>query len=289
MRPLRLLTALVLCLVTTACLGSDVGRETVQIDGTDIDVFTYRPEGCTPRGLLFVFHGNSRNADDYADHAIGFANRACLLVLAPHFDRERFPIWRYHGGGVATRDGSLQPRENWTVPMVGELVDWGRARENAPEMPVYLFGHSAGGQFLSRVAAFGELPDVARIVIANPSTHVMPVLDEGTPFGLGGLPAGKGEDYLAAYLRQPVTIYLGGEDTGDQDLYTGPAGQRQGDNRLERGRNAYRTALKTAARRNLACNWKLVEAPGVGHSAGRMLEAPEAATAFGLPVTATAQ
>jgi pimeloyl-ACP methyl ester carboxylesterase len=153
-------------------------------------------------------------------------------------------------------------------------------------MPVYLFGHSAGGQFLSRVAAFGDLPGVARIVIANPSTHVMPNLEEAAPYGFGGLPEGEGERYLTRYLRRPVTIYLGGEDTGDENLYTAPAARRQGKNRLERGRTAYTAARTAAARSGVPCDWALVEAPGIGHDATGMLNALQAPTAFGLSIDA---
>jgi len=289
MRMLRLLTALALCLGAAACSARGIGHETARIGGADIEVFTYRPGDCAPQGLLFVFHGMSRNAEDYADHARGFADRACLLVFAPLFDAERFPVWRYHGGGIATLEGEIQPPENWTVPMAGDLIDWGRALEKAPDAPVYLFGHSAGAQFLSRVAAFGDLPDVARIVIANPSTHVMPDLSEPAPFGLGGLPEGQGERLLARYLSRPVTVYLGGEDTGGENLYAAPAAERQGRNRLERGRAAYTAAQTAAARHGLPCNWKLVEAPGVGHDATRMLDAIQAPAAFGLSVDAAAR
>ncbi|MGU7769232.1 hypothetical protein ACV229_03495 [Burkholderia sp. MR1-5-21] len=71
-----------------------------------------------------------------------------------------------------------------------------------------LLGHSAGAQFLDRVAASGA-PDAARIVIANSSTCVMPSTAE-------------------------------------------------------------------AERRGWAFGWRLVEAPGVGHDAGRMFASPGA-------------
>lgn len=286
MRIFRLLTALTLCLALGACFGRGTGQEIVQIDGRDITVFTYRPGDCENPGLLFVFHGNSRNADDYRDHAKRFADETCLLVFAPLFDRERFPNWRYHRGGIATEDGAVLPPEDWTVPMIGKLVDWARERENRPDAAVYLFGHSAGGQFLSRVAAFTEIPGVVRIVTANASSYVMPGPNEAAPYGLGGLPAGAGEEYLAAYLRQPLTIYLGAEDTGREDVHNAPPAQRQGETRLARGQSVYRTALAAAISHNLTCNWKLTVALDVGHSARHMLNAPETPLAFGLPLAA---
>ena len=57
-----------------------------------------------------------------------------------------------------TEDG-VAPRDEWTVDMVPELVSWARRREGRLDAPYYLFGHSAGGQFLSRVAAFAPPSD----------------------------------------------------------------------------------------------------------------------------------
>jgi len=60
----------------------------------------------------------------------------------------------------------------------------------------------------------------------------------------------------------------------------GQRAERQGMNRLERGRNAYYTAQDIARERGWAFNWKLVEVPGVGHSARRMFGSAQALDAL---------
>jgi hypothetical protein len=247
-------------------------------------VHTYRPSNCTEPALLFVFHGNSRSAASYLDYARPLADRACLLVFAPLFDEERFPNSAYHRGGIVDDDGVL-PREDWTVDIVADLVSWARRREGRPDAPYYLFGHSAGGQFLSRVAAFAPPPDAERIVIANASTHVLASLDEPAPYGLGDVfgPAATGQ--LRTYLALPVTIYLGTEDTEDEDLTDTVEARRQGADRLERGRAAFALARETALRNGWTFGWRLVEASGVGHSARDMLGSERADDAFGLRVS----
>ena len=280
---IRLLAACLMLALLPDCAGGGVkGSEEARVGGQVLTVYTYRPADCDPAGVLLVFHGMSRNADGYRDHAQGFAERHCLAVFAPRFDAARFSIWHYHGGGITSPEG-LQPREEWTVRLADDLLAWVRRHDGLAEIPVYLFGHSAGAQFLSRAAAFAALPGVTRIVIANPSTHVLPALEEPVPFGFAGLPQAAAERHLAAYLKQPVTIYLGREDTGRENLYDAPEAQRQGEHRLARGRAAYRRAQAAAERHGLVCNWRIVEAAGVGHAAEAMLEAPEAAAAFGLP------
>lgn len=253
------------------------------VGGAAIDVYLRHPVGCAPRGALLVFHGQRRNAADYLTYAAGLAQRHCLLLAAPELDAERFSSRRYQRGGIVRR-GLPSPRAQWASTLVAELGAWVRGQAGDPALPLWLFGHSAGGQFLSRAAAFAPVPGIARIVVANPSSHVLPSLGEAAPYGLGGVyPSAEADGALAAYLAQPLTIYLGGGDTGDDHLLDHPAARRQGANRLERGRQVYAQGKAAAARLGVAFNWTLVVAPAVGHDARAMLDAPQAPMALGLP------
>ena len=49
-----------------------------------------------------------------------------------------------------------------------------------------MIGHSAGGQFLGRLAAFTPT-EATRIVVSNASSYVFASLDIKAPFGLGGV------------------------------------------------------------------------------------------------------
>jgi hypothetical protein len=50
--------------------------------------------------------------------------------------------------------------------------------------------------------------------------------------------------------------------------------QGQGPHRLGRARNDFKLAQEIAVKENWTCNWRYVEAPGVGRSAGKMLRNP---------------
>jgi pimeloyl-ACP methyl ester carboxylesterase len=148
---------------------------------------------------------------------------------------------------------------------------------------VFLFGHSAGGQFLSRTAAYGPeaLEDVARIVIANPSGHAAPTLDAAPAYGFAGLYQGATADAAPRRrLAMPIKIFLGRRDLCDEDLVTSPTAIRQGRNRLERGRRVFADAKALAERLGWTSSWRKVEFRRVGHSAADMLSAPEAERAF---------
>ena len=267
---------------TLQAFDSGKGKVEVPAHGIDLTIFTYRPSGCAVQALLFVFHGLGRKAENMRDNAIPLGDRACLLVVAPLFDKERFPNWRYHRAGVVKR-GKVQPKDRWTAPIVDAVIAWGRRWSADPNLPTMLFGHSAGAQFLSRLAAYSPPKGAARIVIANPSAHVVPSLDEKPPYGFRGFVEGDaGEALLQTYLALPITIYLGDQDTGEKNLVKKPEASRQGANRLERGLYAFRLAWELARERGWRLNWHLVTAAGIGHSSKGMLRHASAEHALGL-------
>lgn len=272
--------ALAVLMPVAVSADEPVEQVSAEIDGRDMRIYRYHPRGCAAPSILMVFHGNGRAAKSYLDSARGIADRGCFIVYSPLFDRDRFPNWTYHRGGLV-EDGKLLPEEDWTVEMVDELMDWARAQEGLPDAPGYLFGHSAGAQFLSRVAAYALPEHVSRIILANPSSYVMPSDDEQVPYGYGGLPEPEAEDWMRDYLAAPITIYLGEEDTGAKDLTTNPPALRQGRNRLDRGERTFEAARDAAAAQGWAFNWTLVYADDVGHSARGMLGAEEMVEALG--------
>ena len=265
-----------------------VGQRTLDAAGTGIECYTYKPASYDGGALLVTLHGLNRNAAGYLAYSSPLADRHGFLVIAPRFDRERFPTWRYQAGGIARYDHppdsaplGLEPEAQWTGTILLQIVERIRAEENAPDLPYYVLGHSAGGQLLSRFAAF--VPNAAqRIVIANPSTYVWPTREAHFPYGFGGLPdALGGDEAIRRYLAMPLTIFLGATDVKrDRSLNVSEGAMRQGLNRYERGLHVFRTAREIAQTKGWAFNWRLVEAPGVGHSARRMYASPQAEAAL---------
>lgn len=268
--------------VETQARGSEYNEYSLQSDGVEIKVYTYRPVNCSQPSILFVFHGLNRKAVGVRDKAKKIASSHCLMVFAPLFDKERFPNWRYHRAGVVY-NGQVQPPSRWTAPIVKDLIDHARKLVNNQNAKVYLFGHSAGAQFLSRLFAYSPIPGISRVVISNPSVYVAPQLQENAPYGFAGVYSGPdAENKLKEYLESPISIYLGQQDTGEKYLVTGEAASRQGKNRLERGRNIFQMAQNLALSKKWNFGWKLVEVRDTGHSSGDMLQAPELVHALGI-------
>jgi pimeloyl-ACP methyl ester carboxylesterase len=164
-----------------------------------------------------------------------------------------------------------------TVDLIAPLIAWARTACGRPNLPHALVGHSAGGQFLSRVAAFAPT-DATHFVVANPSTWVLPSLHDAVPYGFGGTP--YPEKALRAYLEFPITALLGTDDIGTHNLSSEPEAVAQGINRLERGRKTFVKAQAVARAHGWRFGWKLVEVPGVGHNALEMFGSSQAAAIF---------
>ena len=277
-----LLAGLICCAATDgspAAIPLGAGQQSADVEGGPLRVFTYKPGGCVISSVLLVFHGVDRNAGSYRDDAISLGQRSCMLVLAPLFDAARFPGWRYQRGGVV-HHGVVQPASSWTVAFVPRLVAWARAREGRPDLSYALIGHSAGAQFLSRVAAYGA-SDAASIVVANPSTWVQANLGVPAPYGFANIggPA-QGEAALRRYLARPITVLLGRDDTGSRNLSRNDEAEQQGATRYERGQTVFEEAKLAARQRGWPFGWRLAVVPGVGHNARKMFASDAAFAAL---------
>lgn len=137
-----------------------------------------------------------------------------------------------------------------------------------------LFGHSAGGQILHRLALFAPSRHHGRILAANSGWYTLPTWEEAFPYGLEG--TGVADRELATAFQSRLVIFLGEEDDADEtrgSLRRTPPAMRQGGHRLARGTHFFRTARTTAKSRGLELAWKRVVVPGVGHDYRRMSEA----------------
>lgn len=241
-----------------------------------ITVFTYKPKSYRDGPLLVIFHGRTRNAEEYRDYAISLADQLNAIVAVPLFDQERYPIHVYTLGGVIEND-TVQPREKWFFPCVRSIVDELRRHEGKAALDYFLVGHSAGGQMLMRLAAIHPM-DAKRIVVANPGSDLFPRRDWEFGYGFGGLPVELSDDAaLQRYLAAPLTLYLGTADilTDQDNLDRSEGAMRQGTHRLERGRACFGFAESLARERGWKFNWRKVETAGIGHDGKGMLAAKE--------------
>ena len=262
-------------LAETGAAPKGKGQITVRTAQGSLQVFTYKPARFSSGPILFVFHGQKRNAENYRDYAIPLAEKMCAMVAAPLFDTDAYPAQSYSQGNLFDEKGRPHPRQEWSLTIALEVIRGVLAREGNPRRPYCLLGHSAGGQFVVRLAAM-EKTGAQRLVAANPGTYAFPRTDWDWPYGFGQLPSEKeGEKNLRRFLATPLTVLLGQADTNNSteagNFPATPEANRQGTNRLERGRNFFDFGQRVAQEKGWEFGWQKVEIPGVAHEGNLMI------------------
>ncbi|MBV7457093.1 alpha/beta hydrolase [Acidovorax sp. sif1233] len=248
--------------------------------GRSITLNTYRPAHATDHSpIVLVQHGVMRNGDDYRDFWMPAADEHGLVIIAPTFSNAQWPdVVSYNNGNLlATADREAHadtvpanPPGDWSYTVVTRLVDELKASGVLTTQPLYLFGHSAGGQFVHRLMSVLTPGTFAGVAAGNPGWYTLPLLELPFPEGLAGTPADTGS--LARLFAYPLTILAGDQDiaTADVHLPSEPAALRQGPHRYARALNYYATARAEAARRGLPLAWQLHTVAGIGHDGKAM-------------------
>lgn len=243
-------------------------------------VWTYRPATFTVDSpIVMVMHGKLRNAKDYREPWIPLAEKHHCLVVAPEFSEQYYPHSQgYNYGNIATRDGRPIEESKWAFTAVEHLFDHLLKSTGSRRASYYMFGHSAGSQFVHRMVFLKPSARIARAVAANAGSYTMPRDDIRYPFGLGGTKLTEAS--LAKAFGVPLVVLLGEEDTDPNDelLPRDRDAKTQGEHRFARGQTFFHAAQAAAKKLQTRFAWKLATVPGVGHD--NALMAPAAAAAL---------
>jgi poly(3-hydroxybutyrate) depolymerase len=226
---------------------------------------------------VVVVHGSHRDAQGYYEQMLAAAKEAGVaghtIVVAPWFETSedspsrgeaRWTNQAWKVGGGARKPSGLSSFE-----VMDDIVATLGDRRRFPNLThVTVTGHSAGGQFAQRYAAFGKAPSLLGWVSfnfapMNPSSYVYFDPERPNHDGTGySVPSGCAgyNDYkygldhrsgyvaglsapaaLAQYLSRTVTIIIGGGVTfgGKGELDTSCAGNAEGESWLSRGQYFY--------------------------------------------------
>ena len=242
--------------------------------GHAIRVWTYRPENLSPDSpIVFVMHGAERNARGYRDVWAEPARRHGFLLLVPEFPAGDYPGEAYQQGNLRDRAGQALPPQDWTFTLIETLFDEAKRLTANRSERYYLYGHSAGGQFVHRLVLFMPQARYARAIAANPGYYTFPTTQTRYPYGLKDTPLSDGMD--ATVFGRDFVLLLGAQDIrrDQSDFRKTAAADAQGRTRLERGQHYFQAASEAAAQRNAPFQWRQVIVPGVGHSNAGMAPA----------------
>lgn len=270
---------------------------------------------------IIVIHGGYRIPEEYyapilvalaANRDLEHNWRRKTLVLAPHFQERSEAAPGEHWWKGDWREGGESDGVS-SYAVVDALIDRLRGGTFPNLKWIVMTGHSAGGQFVQRYAAFTDIDlkpvtnsALVKFVPANPSSYlylnkyryggktnqwIIPERDckSGDGYnewkygldGLYGYTAARGAEFARAHLPQRrIEVLAGTADViADDGFDTDCGGMWQGATRYERAQ-IFKAYMDHFYPTNQVT---LTSVPGVGHSGPGMLSSPQGIKALFFP------
>ncbi|HEY5657585.1 MAG TPA: hypothetical protein VIY27_07320 [Myxococcota bacterium] len=225
-----------------------------------LDAYVYLPRTLAPQArVVAIVHGISELPRQHVEHFAPLAERHGVVLVAPHFSRQRFRDYQRLGrsGRGARADCALE-----------RLVEQVARECHARAGRLYLFGYSGGGQFVHRYV-LAHPQRVAAAVAASAGWYTFPDPERRYPRGVRRQRDLAGVDFEPdAFLRVPLLVTVGARDVErDASLRRSAALDReQGRNRVERAERWVEAMRRAAEQRGLVPSVELRRLEGVGHS-----------------------
>lgn len=215
--------------------------------------------------VLVIIHGASRKAREYIARFRGLGDRYGIVLVAPLFPRNRFRD--YQRLGVTGRG------ERPDLVLHDILAEVG-AVTSADVSRIYLFGYSAGAQFVHRYAM--AYPDrTAAVAIGAAGWYTFPNPHLPFPHGLKRTPTLTDLDFRPPeFLGIPTAVFIGERDY-HRDRWLNKSkviDRQQGYTRIERATRWIRAMRLAASDYKITPRMELHIMPGVGHSFADAME-----------------
>jgi pimeloyl-ACP methyl ester carboxylesterase len=230
-----------------------------------LDVYCHIPENSdssTP--IVFLFHGNNRNANDYRNSLVAKANLYGFILIVPEFTTTQFPGGDGYNLGNVFTDGdnpsvsSLNNESEWAFSVIEPLFNYTKQNLNNQTSKYHIIGHSAGAQFAHRFLFFKPLAKIDKMVASAAGWYTTLDLETNFPYGLNASPL-EGINFSLLFSKQ-LTILVGSNDNDPNSsaLRHNSVVDLQGLNRLDRATSFYDNAQSKAADLSVNFEWDFV-------------------------------
>ena len=232
----------------------------------DLDVFYHLPKTIdNDTKVLFVVHGNTRNADDYLNSWIRLTKDKNIAIFAPHFKRSSFIS--FNTLQMSTSNGKIRTDTDlYLHNSIDTLFKYIKAKFKLNDKLYDIYGHSAGAQFVHRYLLMSDNPSVNKAVAANAGWYTF-LNGADFPYGVKNPPISLTDYNVINFLRTNLYILIGTNDIDvDSSINKSKGAQKQGINRLQRAKNFFTYTESIVEQNNLEFKWKYQAVPGAPHS-----------------------
>ena len=230
----------------------------------DIEIYYISPNVIDENTkVIFVIHGNTRNAEDYLSEWRPYIAKKNVIVVAPKFTKESFKYFALlemaQSSGKVNRDESEYI--NNSISLIFNFI---KSKFSLNTQTYSMFGHSAGAQFTHRYMLLSHDKRISSAVIANAGWYTF-ISTAEFPYGIKNAPIKISSDHIRWYTASKVNLLIGSDDVGFKSLNTSKGAQIQGINRYERANNYFNTLIKEAEKNNYVLRWNFKVLDDIDH------------------------
>lgn len=233
-------------------------------DKPDVEVFYITPEEINEdTKVIFVIHGNSRNAEDYLGAWIPYVLNKNVIVAAPQFTKTDFRYFFLLE--MSESSGKINHNKNdYINNSISLFFNYMKSKFSLSTETYSMFGHSAGAQFTHRFMLLSKDKRISNAVIANAGWYTFITNDE-FPYGIKNSPINISNEQIKWFMSSKVNLLIGSEDIGSKSVNSSKGAKLQGITRVDRANSYFNSLITSAEDRNYALRWNYKVLDNVDH------------------------
>ena len=223
-------------------------------DKPDVEIFYITPEKINKdTKVIFVIHGNSRNAEDYLSAWIPHVINKNVIVAAPQFRKIDFRYFFLLE--MAESSGKVNSNNNEYINnSISLFFNYLKSKFSLSTETYRMFGHSAGAQFTHRYMLLSIDNRISNTVIANAGWYTF-ITDDEFPYGINNSPINISNEQIKWFMSQKVNLLIGSDDIGFRSVNSSKGANLQGSTRVDRAANYFDSLIMSAENRGYALRW----------------------------------
>jgi len=238
-------------------------------DKPDVEIFYLTPKKIDINTqILFVIHGNNRNAEDYISAWIPFIENKNIIVVAPKFDKKNFRYFFLLES--ATSSGEINKNsDEYINKSISLFFNFFKSKYSLDTNKYKMFGHSAGAQFTHRYMLLSDDRRISNAVIANAGWYTF-LNGENFPYGIKNTPIDISNDHIKWFMSNKASLLIGNNDTKLNNVNSSKGAMRQGITRVDRANTYFKSLVNISDNNNIPFRWSFKVIDGVSHDYTKM-------------------
>ena len=233
-------------------------------DKPDVEIFYITPKKIDKdTKLLFVIHGNSRNAKDYISAWIPHIKNKNIILVAPQFDKSSFRYFALLESATSSGNINNNP-DDYINKSISSFFNFFQSKFSLSTNKYMMFGHSAGAQFTHRYMLLSNDKRISRAVIANAGWYTF-LNENNFPYGIKNSPIDISSDHIKWFMSNKTSLLIGNNDINLKSVNSSKGAQRQGITRVDRANSYFESLVNISDDNNIPFRWSYKVVDEVDH------------------------